>query len=115
MPIITGRSEKVRDTAFSAYRRVQRALRDGRWKLIRYPQINRTQLFDLATDPYETHDLSSDPTNAERIEAMLQQMKQWQKRLGDKLSLTVDQPKDDKWTAPGKKKRNARRKDAAGT
>jgi dienelactone hydrolase len=30
---------------------MQRALRDERWKLIRYPEINRTQLFDLAACP----------------------------------------------------------------
>lgn len=36
-----------------AYRDLQRAFTDGRWKLIRYPQVNRTQLFDLRTDPHD--------------------------------------------------------------
>jgi len=30
-----------------AYRDFQRAIRDERWKLIRYPQVDKTQLFDL--------------------------------------------------------------------
>lgn len=32
-----------------AYRDVQRAVSDARWKLIRYLQVDRTQLFDLRT------------------------------------------------------------------
>jgi arylsulfatase A-like enzyme len=35
----------------------QHAIRDDRWKLIRYPQVNRTQLFDLQSDPQERNDL----------------------------------------------------------
>ena len=49
------------------YKSVQKALSDGRWKLIRYPHIGRTQLFDLQSDPFETKDLSGDPAQAERI------------------------------------------------
>ena len=38
-----------------------------RWKLIRYPQVNRTQLFDLQNDPDEMRNLADDPGQAERI------------------------------------------------
>ena len=38
-------------TMFTAYRDVQRSIRDDRWKLIRYPQIDKTQLFDLPGRP----------------------------------------------------------------
>jgi len=31
--------------------------RDERFKLLYYPHIDRTQLFDLKNDPYETNDL----------------------------------------------------------
>ncbi len=109
MPIITGRSEKLRDTAFFAYRHLQRAVRDDRWKLIRYPRINRTQLFDLAADPHETRDLSADPAGARRIESMMGLMRQWQRQLGDSAPLAVDQPADDSWTPPVKKRRKKRR------
>ena len=47
-----------------AYRNVQRAVRDDRWKLIRYPQVDKTQLFDLQNDPDELKDLSADPAHA---------------------------------------------------
>lgn len=50
-----------------AYKNVQRAVRDEQWKLIRYPEVNRTQLFDLNADPLETRDLSADAAQAARI------------------------------------------------
>ncbi|MGB9626882.1 MAG: sulfatase-like hydrolase/transferase, partial [Phycisphaerae bacterium] len=46
-PVIDRRESGVRSTLFTAYRDVQRAIRDDRWKLIRYPKINKTQWFDL--------------------------------------------------------------------
>ncbi len=51
--IIEGKSKSVRDTLFYAYRDMQRAIRDDRFKLILYQRINRKQLFDLAGDPDE--------------------------------------------------------------
>ncbi|QDU65458.1 sulfatase-like hydrolase/transferase [Engelhardtia mirabilis] len=67
-----------------------RAITDGRWKLIRYPDIDRTQLFDLESDPAELHDLGSDPDQSERIAALRKQLLAQQTLLGD------HQP----WTSP---------------
>ena len=47
-PILRGQADKVRDHCFLGYKDLQRAINDGRWKMIRYPQIDKTQLFDLA-------------------------------------------------------------------
>ena len=69
-PVIDGKPTGVRDTLFFAYRDVQRAVRDDRYKLIRYPQVNVTQLFDLQTDPDEMNNLADDPDQAERIESL---------------------------------------------
>jgi len=41
----------------SAFIKIQRAVRDERWKLICYPKISHMQLFDLQTDPYEKTNL----------------------------------------------------------
>lgn len=53
----------ARTAMMFAYRDVQRGYRDERWKLIRYPYVDRTQLFDLQNDPDETknrpHSLST--------------------------------------------------------
>jgi len=82
MPVIAGKSPGVRDTLFLAYRDVQRAVRDERWKLIVYPQIQRMQLFDLLADPGETSDLSSDPAQRERLSRMQELLHRWSQDSG---------------------------------
>ena len=42
-----------------------RMVHEGRYKLIYYPAGNRTQLFDLATDPHELTDLGQAPDTSE--------------------------------------------------
>ncbi len=66
-PILRGEREHVRDVAFTHFRHEQFALRDQRWKLIRYPQHGRIEFFDLQADPRELRDLSGDPAHAARI------------------------------------------------
>ncbi len=95
--MIERKSSGVRDTLFLAYREVQRAVRDNRWKLIRYPQVNVTQLFDLQTDPNEITNLADQPENAERMASLTAELRRWQQSLGDTTPLVVDQPQDPKW------------------
>ncbi len=47
--------------------RATRMIRDRRYKLIWYPCGNRSQLFDLAEDPWEQHDLAGDAAHAETL------------------------------------------------
>ena len=84
------------------YKSVQKALSDGRWKLIRYPHIDRTQLFDLQSDPFETKDLSGDPAQAERIKAMLDKLGAEMKADGDNDPLTAAKLVPAEWKAPTK-------------
>ena len=86
-----------------AYQKVQRALRDGRYKLIRYPQVDRTQLFDLVADPDERTDLSSRPEHAARVAAMTAALAAELKRLDDPVELTVASPQPAAWSPPAKK------------
>jgi arylsulfatase A-like enzyme len=51
LPILQGQQIKVRDVLYTGYKDCQRAVRDDRWKLIRYPLVDKTQLFDLSRDP----------------------------------------------------------------
>jgi arylsulfatase A-like enzyme len=88
-----GREDHVRDSVFLPFQNVQRAVRDERWKLICYPQINHRQLFDLQADPDELHDLAGSDEHAVQVERMLALMKQWQERLGDRQPLTVTNSK----------------------
>lgn len=103
-PVIEGQEKKVRDSLFTSYRDVQRSVRDERYKLIVYPQINKTQLFDLQNDPDELKDLSADAATKpiqDRLRALLEG---WQQRLGDAQPLSVAQPKSAVFVPPGKKK-----------
>jgi len=92
-PIWQGRADGVRDSVFLSFSKIQRSVRDERWKLIRYPQINHTQLFDLKNDPDELNNLADEPSQAEHVKQMLKQLKGWQQKVGDSLPLTVANPK----------------------
>jgi arylsulfatase A-like enzyme len=86
-PILRGEAESVRDTIFLGYKGLQRAVRRGRWKLIRYPRVNVTQLFDLAADPHETNNIAvSHPAKAKE---MLAHLAAEQKRFRDACALTA--------------------------
>ena len=108
-PVLRGEATKVRDSIFTAYRDVQRSVRDERWHLIRYPHINRTQLFDLQNDPHETKDLAGDPKHAERITELMGLLQRWQRELGDDVALTSAQPRDPTFVPPMEGKKRAKK------
>jgi GH43 family beta-xylosidase len=95
-----GQPHGPRRELFFAYRHLQRAIRDSRWKLIRYPQVNVTQLFDLQDDPDEIHNLAGDAAQSRRIDQMLTRLKELQQQFGDDLPLTVQNPKPATWVPP---------------
>ena len=86
LPIIRGERESVRNSIFCAYRDVQRSVCNDRWKLIFYPKIERLQLFDLAADPYEMTDRSSDPTAEQQLMEMISELRLQQLQAGDPLA-----------------------------
>ncbi len=92
-PIWAGEQTAVRDSVFLPFTDTMRAVRDERWKLIVYPQINHRQLFDLRRDPDERRDLAGDSAHAATIERLTTLMKGWQERLGDRHPLEVAAPK----------------------
>ncbi len=93
VPVLAGKQAAVRDSLFTAYRDVQRAVRDERWKLLVYPQINKTQLFDLEQDPGETKDLAADKGMEVEVRRLTALLKDWQKQVGDRQALTTRNPK----------------------
>jgi len=95
-------SQPARPFLMFGYKSIQKALSDGRWKLIRYPHVDRTQLFDLQADPYETKDLSTLPEHAERIKAMLAKLAAEMKADGDNDPLTAAKLLPADWKAPSK-------------
>jgi arylsulfatase A-like enzyme len=91
-PALAGRADSHRDAIFTSYTNVQRAIRDDRWKLIAYPQINKTQLFDLKSDPAEMHDLAPDAAHADEVKRLTALLHEHQQQAGDKQPLTTDKP-----------------------
>jgi arylsulfatase A-like enzyme len=88
-PLWTGAKQSLRDTVFLPYIQVQRAVRDERWKLIRYPKLGYSQLFDLQNDPNETRSVYDDPAHAAHIARLTAAMKTWQQKVGDTLVLNT--------------------------
>jgi arylsulfatase A-like enzyme len=90
--VLQGKASELRSSIFTAYIKFQRAITDGRWKLISYPQINKTQLFDLANDPHELHDLAHKAEHAREVKRLNTLLKQSQRSAGDELPLVSEAP-----------------------
>ena len=108
-PVIKGQRPKVRDCLFTAYRDCQRSIRDDRWKLIRYPLINKTQLFDLQADPHEMADLAGKPESTNKITELTALLDQTRKAYGDSAPLEVANSKPASWTPPTSGEKPARK------
>ncbi len=80
------RSDAVHPFVVGYFRDVQRMIRMERWKLIRYPQIDREQLFDLTNDPDELHDLIEEPTKREIADDLRKKLAAWLQDHGDPLA-----------------------------
>ena len=87
-----GDHASVRDTLFLTYENKMRAVRDARYKLIRYPLIDHIQLFDLEHDPDELHDLAVVPAHSGRVAQMMGLLRQWQEQVDDPHPLHIDEP-----------------------
>jgi arylsulfatase A-like enzyme/lysophospholipase L1-like esterase len=107
-PVIEGRQPAVRDALYTAYQHSQRAVRNDRWKLIRYPLVNRTQLFDLDADPRELRNLATDPEHAGRVTDMMDLLQREMRAYGDTTPLQVDQPASGDWSPPAQGPADAR-------
>lgn len=89
MPVIDGEKLEVRNSLFTTYEDKMRSVRDQRWKVIRYPKIHHTQLFDLKNDPYELNNLAGDMAHGEKLTEMMDLLKASQKQVDDTLSLSA--------------------------
>jgi arylsulfatase A-like enzyme len=88
VPVLTGRRRRLRDNLFFAYRHFQRSVRERRYKLIEYfvNEARHTQLFDLATDRWETTNLAADASYAGHLERLRAELARWQDEVDDPLA-----------------------------
>lgn len=103
MPVINGTQPDVRDLLYTGYRDYQRAVRDKRWKLIRYPLVNVTQLFDLQNDPRELTNLAGNPDHAAKVAEMMDKLQTEMKRNDDAFPLDIPNPSPAEWNPPTEK------------
>ena len=89
--VISGDEQGVRTSLFTTYETYQRAVRDRRWKLIRYPQLHYSQLFDLKHDPYELNNLAESLDYRTKTGEMMNLLLEWQEQVDDSLPLTAPQ------------------------
>jgi arylsulfatase A-like enzyme len=74
--VITGKSDGVRMSLYTAYRNTARAIRTQDYKLIYYPQRNYNQLFNLKKDPLEINNLAYLPEFEAKKQEMMQLLKE---------------------------------------
>jgi arylsulfatase A-like enzyme len=80
-----------RDDLVQLYAKTQRAIRRGDHKLIRYPRIDRTVLYDLANDPHELVDLAGRPEHAGLQRELEVLLKRRLAEAGDELAWRTEE------------------------
>ena len=88
VPLIRDAGAVAHDELFCCYCDFQRSVRDAAYKLIVYPHLGKHQLFHVAQDPWEMHDLSEDADQTGRIRAMFDRLIALQGEVGDELDLS---------------------------
>lgn len=87
VPVLIGKEREVRSSLYTVYRNTARAVRTDEWKLIRYPQRNFTQLFNLKQDPLEINNLASLPENKPKVEEMMLLLESWYSLSNDTATM----------------------------
>ena len=77
VPVLHGQVPSMYDFTVGYFRDSQRMIRTNQWKLIDYPLVSKTQLFDLKNDPLEQHDLSTAAEYDELKTRLSAQLNQW--------------------------------------
>ncbi len=90
LPFIRGeRTASYYPAVYGGYRTHQRMIRKDGFKLIVYPNLGTSLLFDVNADPHELHDLSQDTSYRERKQALFDGLIDLQTELRDSLDLSA--------------------------
>jgi len=85
--VILGKEKGVRTSLYTVYRNTVRAVRTDEWKLIRYPQRNYTQLFNLKSDPLEIDNLAALPESKTKVDEMMALLNEWYTLTNDTATM----------------------------
>ncbi len=93
LPLMKGDAKKHYDAIYGAYEMgSQRAVIDGKDKLILYPRDRVALLFDLEKDPLEKNAITESPDSEIVKKRLFAKLLAWQKKNADPLDLTVFYP-----------------------
>jgi len=92
VPAVRGDLTGTRTSVMTAYRNTARAVREGDWKLIRYPERDFFQLFNLNDDPLELNNLAYRAEYISRREELFNLLRKWQTIANDTVPLLVSNP-----------------------
>ncbi|MCA8996458.1 MAG: sulfatase-like hydrolase/transferase [Planctomycetaceae bacterium] len=82
-PVIEGTQETVYDAVFAHYKDSQQMVRTEHWKYVRYPLVDREQLFDLRNEPLEMNNLIQNPEHATVADNLRSRLNEWKQESLD--------------------------------
>ena len=85
VPLIENDDEQSYEFIYGGYKHFQRMVRSKRYKLIHYPVIQKTQLFDLYSDPFEINSIENNPESGELIDDLFLELERLKVLVGDPL------------------------------
>lgn len=85
--VLAGKETKIRESLYTAYRHTARAVRTEDWKLIKYPERDYTQLYNLKKDPLEIRNLAELDAYESVVENMLLLLADWHAATDDTANL----------------------------
>jgi arylsulfatase A-like enzyme len=88
MPYILEGVDSAYPAIYSCYLDLQRMVRTDTHKLILYPKLNKTLLFDLKKDPNELKDVSGNPAYSQIKTELFLQLLELQKEYNDSLEIS---------------------------
>ncbi len=87
MPLVNGKTKSSYDAIYGGYIDLQRMVSADGYKMIYYPKIDKTLLYNLKDDPLEMKNIAYGPANTRIIRRLRRRLKKLQKQVGDKLDL----------------------------
>lgn len=83
--VLRSQADAHNEVIFGYFTDSQRMVREGEWKLIRYPQVDRWQLFNLQADPGELTNLVNEPEHHATFTRLRSKLAKWRRDLQDPI------------------------------
>jgi len=83
------RTDSHYDAIYNGYINYQRMIRKDGFKLIVYPKLDKTLLFDMKNDPEEMNDLSQLPEYQEKVSLLFGELMKLQEQINDPLDISA--------------------------